>query len=113
MIYPKLRDGNKFCTHFSNSVTAILNLGLIHPHLFNLPFNWITILPDLLSSISSNSSIYPCFCITSKNLITTFDEGLTRTCLLPLRDAFTIVFKVSFNTESLISDNFTQRSYQL
>ena len=35
----------------------------------------------------------PCFCITSKNLITTLDTGRINTCLLPLRSALTIAFK--------------------
>ena len=42
-------------SHFSMSPILTLNLGEITPHLFNLPFSWTTILPDLWSSMYSNS----------------------------------------------------------
>ena len=40
----------------------------------------------------------PCFIITVKNLMTTFDAGLMSTCLLPLRSALTMLLRQSFKT---------------
>merc|ERR1719184_266246 len=59
------------------------NLGEMTPHLLSLPVRFTTILPDLWSSTTSNSPMYPCFIITVRNLMTTLEQGLRRTCLFP------------------------------
>lgn len=38
----------------------------------------------------------PCFCITLRNLMTTFDEGRIRTWRLPRRSALTMLTRASF-----------------
>ncbi|QBM89986.1 hypothetical protein METSCH_E02230 [Metschnikowia aff. pulcherrima] len=47
----------------------------------------------------------PCFCITCKNLMMTLDEGLSKTCLLPVFSALLIEFKASAKTEVLVMAN--------
>ena len=94
-MYPNYLEGNMFYVHFSNSFAAIEYLGDITPHLFNLPINSITIFYDLWSSIISNSPIYPCFCMTFKNLIKTEDDGLTSTYFFPYLSQFIIFLKQS------------------
>lgn len=96
--YPNWRDGSKSFVHFSICVIGTSNLGEMTPHLFNLPVRFTTILPDLWSSTISNSPIYPCFIITVKNLMITFEHGLISTCLLPRFSALLIDLRASDNT---------------
>ena len=106
--------------------------GEMTPHLFMRPVSWTTIFPERWSSSTSNSPIYPAkwmciavrmdnqklmirlwpfcvmlmllpfFCITCRNLTTTFEEGLRRTCLLPRFSAFDIVFRQSASADILV-----------
>jgi hypothetical protein len=48
--------------------------------------------------------------MTDKNLITTLDEGLIRTCLLPDFSALLIAFKASAKTEVLVILNYVKMS---
>ena len=68
------------------------NLGEMTPHLLILPRSSTTIFPDLWSSMTSNSPMYPLFCISFRNLIRTFELGLKRTWLayLPLSLTFRV-----------------------
>merc|ERR1719244_15551 len=73
------------------------NLGEMTPHLLSLPVRFTTILPDLWSSTTSNSPMYPCFIITVRNLMTTLEQGLRRTCLFPLFSALFMHLSASAN----------------
>ena len=53
------REGRSLAVHPSISLTPTSKRGLMTPHLFSLPFNSTTILPDLWSSTYSNSPMYP------------------------------------------------------
>lgn len=53
------------------------------------------------SDIQKNENI-PCFCMTRKNLMITLEEGLIKTCLLPVFSALLIAFKASAKTEVLV-----------
>merc|ERR1719471_2620150 len=53
------------------------------------------ILPALWSSTTSNSPMYPCFIMTDRNLITTLEQGLSSTCLLPRFSALFIHLRAS------------------
>jgi hypothetical protein len=44
----------------------------------------------------------PCFCITVKNLMTTLEDGLIRTCLLPDFSALLMLFNASAKTDVLV-----------
>ena len=44
----------------------------------------------------------PCFCITVKNLIITFEDGLIKTWRLPVFSALLMAFKASAKTEVLV-----------
>lgn len=44
----------------------------------------------------------PCFCMTLKNLMITFEEGLIKTCLLPVFSALLIALRASAKTELLV-----------
>merc|ERR1719434_89987 len=93
--YPNCLEGSRLLVHFSISLMATSNLGEMTPHLFNLPVRLMTILPALWSSTTSNSPMYPCFIITVRNLKTTLEQGLSRTCLLPLFSALFMHLRAS------------------
>lgn len=96
--YPNWRDGNKLFVHFSICVIGTSKRGEITPHLFSLPVKFTTIFPLLWSSTISNSPIYPCFIITVKNLMMTFEHGRIKTCLLPRFSALLIDLSASLKT---------------
>merc|ERR1719370_2518240 len=81
--YPNCLDGRRLLVHFSMSPMPMSNLGEMTPHLLRRPVRFTTIFPDLWSSTTSNSPMYPCFIMTVRNLTTTFEQGRIRTCRLP------------------------------
>ena len=56
---PNCLEGKIWLKVFSKFLTLMLNLGEMTPHLLILPFSSMTILPFLLSSMISNSLMYP------------------------------------------------------
>src|SRR6185437_3042395 len=68
-----------------------LNLGVTIPHLLIFANSWILNLPDLPSSICSNSPIYLCFCITRSISLANLDAGITMHSFF-LRDS--LLYKV-------------------
>lgn len=95
---PNWREGSRLFCHFSRSLSWTSNLGLITPHLFNLPVRFTTIFPALWSSMISNSPMYPCFIITVKNRTMTLEHGLMRTWRLPLFSALLMLLRASART---------------
>merc|ERR1719222_328796 len=107
---PNCLLGRRLLVHFSMSLMATSNLGEMTPHLLSLPVRLMTILPALWSSTTSNSPMYPCFIMTVRNLMTTLEQGLMRTCLLPLFSALLMHLRASaseFIRTMLICFNFS------
>ena len=57
--YPNCLEGSRLLAHFSISLRATSNLGLMTPHLLSRPLRKTTIFPALWSSTISNSPMYP------------------------------------------------------
>ena len=102
---PNWREGSRLFCHFSRSLSWTSNLGLITPHLFNLPVRFTTIFPALWSSMISNSPMYPCFIITVKNRTMTLEHGLMRTWRLPLFSALLMLFLPSSLAATMVRMN--------
>ena len=120
MTFPNCLEGRMFQRNFSKSLSFRSYLGEMTPHLFSLPFNSTTILPDLLSSTISNSLMQPTVNLYSRKYLTILlhdsqelydhlgcgsEENLYtgykltyRTCLFPAFSALMIVLRLSAST---------------
>lgn len=96
--HPNWRDGKRLFVHFSMSLIGTSNRGEMTPHLLRRPVRFTTTLPERWSSTISNSPMYPCFIITVKNLMMTFEHGRNKTWRLPRFSALLMHFKASAKT---------------
>ena len=95
---PDWHAGGRLVIHFSVSLGAALDLGLILPHLLSLPVGLAVILPALWSSVISVLPVWPCFIITVRDQMVTFRWGWMGACLLPHFSALHVDFEASART---------------